>query len=49
MAPPVGEALRLLVVDSIRKVEGDVFFKKGHMALDWWIRASMAQLYAIDQ
>lgn len=35
MLPPPGEACHLAVeVDSDRRVAGEVFFKKGHMALD---------------
>lgn len=32
----------LVVVDKARRVEGDVFFKKGQTAFDWRRRASMA-------
>ena len=34
MEPPQCEALGRLVVDRARRVAGDAFFKKGHMALD---------------
>ena len=34
MVPPHGEAWGRVEVDRARRVEGDVFFKKGHMALD---------------
>jgi len=35
MLPPPGEACHLAVeVERERRVAGDVFFKKGHMAFD---------------
>lgn len=42
MEPPPGEAWRTAVVDRLRKVEGEVFFMKGHMLRDWRRRASIA-------
>jgi hypothetical protein len=39
MVPPPGDWW--VVVDRDRKVAGEVFFKKGHMPLDWRSRASM--------
>lgn len=42
MEPPPGEAWRTAVVDRVRKVEGEVFFMKGHMLRDWRRRASIA-------
>lgn len=49
MLPPPGEALWALVVESERRVAGDVFFKNGHMDRDWRRRASMAMDVAIEQ
>jgi hypothetical protein len=39
MAPPPGE--RWVVVDIERRVAAEVFFRKGHMPLDWRKRDSM--------
>ena len=45
MVPPPGEAWRV-VVDRVRKVAGEVFWRKGHIERDWRRRASMMALFA---
>lgn len=49
MLPPPGEALWALVVESERRVAGDVFFKNGHMDRDWRRSDSMVGNVAIEQ
>ena len=39
MVPPPGEWW--VAVDKERRVDGEVFFKKGHMALEWDNKASI--------
>ena len=39
MVPPPGDCC--LVVERVRRVAGEVFFKKGHMPFDWRRRASI--------
>ena len=48
MLPPPGEALRV-VVESERRVAGEVFFKKGHMDFDWRSTASMIAGFGVVQ
>lgn len=55
MRPPIGEALWAALVESVRRVAVDVFFRNGHIEADWRRTDSMmagrkriqSQLYGV--